>query len=361
MTKPALAIIGTGMAALACADGLAQAFDLSLFDKSRGLSGRLSTRRAPHASDQIFDYASDYASDYAFDHGAPFFHADTAAFKNWLQSYEARGAVTLWTPRHMRFSDNGARQLTQDAKPKWVFTPGMSAVGKSLIAARPQWNIHTGCAVDAVTGVAGAWVLSAGEQRFGPFAHVVFAIPPQQALALLPEGAGFGDALTKAQMLGCHTLMLGYQPDEAPDLDWAFADFDDEVLGLACVNSMKPGREGGFALVLQTRHDWSQAHIEDDLEMVSARIKQRFQELTGCSTAASAYDSLHRWRYASTCQAAATQAQPYLLDDEQGLSAIGDWCSGSGVEQAFLSGARLAATLSAMQDGAPKFRPISDS
>ena len=73
----------------------------------------------------------------------------------------------------MRFSDNGARQLTQDAKPKWVFTPGMSAVGKSLIAARPQWNIHTGCAVDAVTGVAGAWVLSAGEQRFGPFAHVV--------------------------------------------------------------------------------------------------------------------------------------------------------------------------------------------
>ena len=129
-------------------------------------------------------------------------------------------------------------------------------------------------------------------------------------------------------MLGCHTLMLGYQPDEAPDLDWAFADFDDEVLGLACVNSMKPGREGGFALVLQTRHYWSQAHIEDDLEMVSARIKQRFQELTGCSTAASAYDSLHRWRYASTCQAAATQAQPYLLDDEQGLSAIGDWCSG---------------------------------
>ena len=345
MSKPAIAIIGTGMAALAFADGCGTAFQLSLFDKSRGLSGRLSTRRAP---------------EHAFDHGAPFFHADTAVFKNWLQSFEVRGAVALWTPRHVRFSDNGARQLTQDAKLKWVFTPGMSAVGKSLVAARPQWDIHTDCAIDAVTGQPGAWVLSAGEQRFGPFAHVVFAIPPQQALALLPEGAGFGDALTKAQMLGCHTLMLGYQPDEAPDLDWAFADFDDEVLGLACVNSMKPGREGGFALVLQTRHDWSQAHIEDDLEMVSARIKQRFQELTGCSTAASAYDSLHRWRYASTCQAAATQAQPYLLDDEQGLSAIGDWCSGSGVEQAFLSGAGLAATLSAMQDGAPTFRPISD-
>ena len=103
MSKPAIAIIGTGMAALAFANGCGTAFQLSLFDKSRGLSGRLSTRRAP---------------EHAFDHGAPFFHADTAAFKNWLQSFETRGAVALWTPRHVRFSDNGARQLTQDAKPK---------------------------------------------------------------------------------------------------------------------------------------------------------------------------------------------------------------------------------------------------
>ena len=47
MSKPAIAIIGTGMAALAFADGCGTAFQLSLFDKSRGLSGRLSTRRAP--------------------------------------------------------------------------------------------------------------------------------------------------------------------------------------------------------------------------------------------------------------------------------------------------------------------------
>ena len=58
--KPKLAIVGTGMSGLACADGLGQHFEISLFDKSRGLSGRISTRRGKA---------------HAFDHGAQYFRA----------------------------------------------------------------------------------------------------------------------------------------------------------------------------------------------------------------------------------------------------------------------------------------------
>ena len=54
-SKPHIAIIGTGMAGLACADALGAGFEISLFDKSRGLSGRLSTRRAKSGET---DYAS---------------------------------------------------------------------------------------------------------------------------------------------------------------------------------------------------------------------------------------------------------------------------------------------------------------
>jgi len=339
--KPRLAIIGTGLSALACADGLADDYAISLFDKSRGLSGRLSTRRA---------------EGFAFDHGAQYFHADNAAFADWLKPFEAAGHVGSWTPRHVQFAADGACHMCADAASKWVFTPSMNAVGKALIARRQQWAVHLDCAIDAVTGKAGAWVLQAGEQVFGPFEHVVSAVPPQQALALLPEGVGFADALAKTQMMGCHALMLGYRADEAPEMDWDCAHFDDEVLGFAAVNSTKPGRGGGFALVVQTQHDWSQTHMEDAPENVGAIMKARFQALTGCPTVASGYDRVHRWRYASTHQAAAGSAQPYLWDGEKRLSATGDWCNGSKAEHAFLSGMALATKLrglvsSALQPG----------
>jgi renalase len=330
--KPQVAIIGTGLSGLACADGLAQDFELSLFDKSRGLSGRLSTRRAQA---------------HAFDHGAQYFRAESAAFQNWLQPFEAAGHVQRWTPRHVNFAADGTQSAREDAQPKLVFAPGMSAIGKALVAGRPQWKLYLDCGVEGVEGQAGDWVLRVGEQRFGPFAHIVFAMPPAQIQALLPVDTSFSAGLAKTQMVGCHTLMLGFGADEALQLDWECAHFDDDVLGFAAVNSSKPGRGGELALVLQTKHDWSQAHIEDGPEAVGATMKARFEALTGGKISASGYDRVHRWRYASTRQASATPEQPYLRDAAQGLSAVGDWCSGSKVEHAFLSGAALAASLSA--------------
>jgi predicted NAD/FAD-dependent oxidoreductase len=54
---------------------------------------------------------------------------------------------------------------------------------------------------------------------------------------------------------------------------------------------------------------------------------------------------VHRWRFASTQSIAASEDIPYLLDEAMGLSAVGDWCRGSKVEDAFLSGSALAAQL----------------
>ena len=68
-------------------------------------------------------------------------------------------------------------------------------------------------------------------------------------------------------------------------------------------NRHKPDRSGGMSLVIQTRHDWSPAHIEDEVEGLAVLIGHRFKDLTGLSTAAGGYYRLHRWRYASAnCQ-----------------------------------------------------------
>ena len=325
--KPKLAVVGAGPAGLACAVRLSDRFAVTVFDKSRGLSGRMSTRRAEA---------------HAFDHGAQYFRATDPRFADWLAPLRADGTVALWSPVAVRIDRQGIVTAAADEAEKLVVAPAMNRFGKVLAAAYSDIKIETGRPVTALSGGSGAWRLDGEDSSAGPFAQVVLAVPAPQAAALLPPETAFGDALAAVRMAGCHTLMLGYAAGEAVLPQWQCAHFDDDMLGFAAVNDAKPGRSGGAALVVQTRHDWSEAHIEDDLDAVAALVKQRFAELTGLPVAASGYDRLHRWRYASTPVPAGT---PFLHDAALGLSAVGDWCTGSKVQDAVLNGDALAAHL----------------
>ena len=329
--KKKIAIIGTGLAGLVCADRLSPDFEISLFDKSRGMSGRLSTRRA-QSGETVF----------AFDHGAQYFSARSVAFKNWLKPLEAKGHVRRWQPRMVTISETGS--APRPTSEKFVFSPSMNSVGKVMFSVSAHKQLYLDTPVAAIDGAPGAWRLNCGESFFGPFEHVVLAVPAPQALALLPPNADFVGRVQDVQMLGCHTLMLGYLPQKDIAADWHCAFFDDALLGFAAFNCRKPDRNGGTSLVVQTRHDWSQAHIEDELEGVAELMAHRFKDLTGLSPAAGGYYRLHRWRYASVEQPAGAK---YLHDDALKLSAIGDWCLGSKVEDAFTSGYCLAEKLNA--------------
>ena len=329
--KKKIAIIGTGLAGLVCADHLSPDFEISLFDKSRGMSGRLSTRRA-QSGETVF----------AFDHGAQYFSARSVAFKNWLEPLEAKGHVRRWQPRIVTISATGS--APRPTSEKFVFSPSMNSVGKVKFSVSAHKQLYLDTPVAAIDGAPGAWRLNCGESFFGPFEHVVLAVPAPQALALLPPNADFVGRVQDVQMLGCHTLMLGYLPQKDIAADWHCAFFDDALLGFAAFNCCKPDRNGGTSLVVQTRHDWSQAHIEDEVEGLAVLIGHRFKDLTGLSTAAGGYYRLHRWRYASAKQPAGVK---YFYDDAMKLSAIGDWCLGSKVEDAFTSGYSLAKQLNA--------------
>lgn len=326
--KPALAIIGSGVAGLTCATALSDRYDVSIFEKSRGLSGRMSTRRADN---------------HKFDHGAQYFRARDADFKRWLAPLSLAGHVHEWRARAVHYCAEGAANEAADDEAKLVFAPSMNMIGKTLIAGRPQIKAYLDCQIEAIIGGPQAWRLQTGADGFGPFEHVVLAIPAAQAQALLPGEVSFAASLAGVKMIGCHTLMLGFAESEAALPDWDCAFFDDDMLGFAAVNSRKPMRTGGDALVVQTRHDWSEARIEDDVEEVAQHIKQRFAAITGLPTKPSSvstdYDRIHRWRYASTLNPA---GRSHLIDDAMGLSAIGDWCTGSKVEDAFRSGYALA-------------------
>src|SRR5690606_22770394 len=85
-----VAIIGSGIAGLTAANRLASAgHEVTVFEKSKGYGGRLSTR-----------YAQGDRS-ITLDHGAPYLSAKGAGFKAFIHSLEKLGMLQMWTNKFM--------------------------------------------------------------------------------------------------------------------------------------------------------------------------------------------------------------------------------------------------------------------
>ncbi|MFW5681081.1 MAG: FAD-dependent oxidoreductase, partial [Pseudomonadota bacterium] len=152
---PRVCVVGAGLAGLACARTLADhRLSVTVLDKSRGLGGRMATRR----TDGL-----------AFDHGAQFFTARDAVFRRHVEAWAEQGLVARWEP-----SGRPA-----DGEPWWVATPRMTALARHLGA---ELEVRGETAVTAVERSAEGWQVIAGDLRLGPFDAVVVATPAPQAV-----------------------------------------------------------------------------------------------------------------------------------------------------------------------------------
>ena len=88
-----VAVIGAGIAGATCARTLADAgHAVQLFDKSRGVGGRLATRRIEWVDE---DGGARQAS---FDHGAPGFTAQSPEFIRFVEEARRAGWLSPWAP-----------------------------------------------------------------------------------------------------------------------------------------------------------------------------------------------------------------------------------------------------------------------
>ena len=76
-----IAIIGAGLSGLTVANYLKDYANITIFEKARGVSGRLSTRRV---------------GPFCFDHGAQFFRTRTNEFKAFIAPMIKEGVVAHW-------------------------------------------------------------------------------------------------------------------------------------------------------------------------------------------------------------------------------------------------------------------------
>jgi predicted NAD/FAD-dependent oxidoreductase len=304
-----IAIIGAGLAGLACAQRLTVAgHTVSLFDKGRGPGGRMSTRRVATPQGEA-----------AFDHGAQYFTVRDVCFRNQVDIWTRAGAALPWPA------------AGTDA---WVGTPAMNAPVKTLAA---KHNVTWSAQIDTLTHDGTAWHIAGENQTHGPFDAALLAIPAEQAAPrLAPHAPDWAALATATTAEPCWTVMAAFtSPVDAPDILR-----DQGPIGWAARNNAKPGRTGPEAWVIQASPAWSRDHLEQTPAEITPLLLEALADRTG-PLPETLTATAHRWRYAKSGKAGTSP----LWNPTLKLGVCGDWLLGPRIECAWLSGIQLAAAI----------------
>ncbi len=345
LEPPRIAVIGAGVAGAACAAGLLRAgFDVTVFDKSRGVGGRMATRRVQWADGNGTVHAT------SFDHGCPYFTATRPRFQSVIDRAETLGYAARWRQHvYATFPAPRARQVV-------VPTPNMPAFCRHLLSGVP---LRLGHAVTGLQQCPGGWLLHLADDHTadcteGPFDQVVFAIPPTQAAMLLRGHQNdWADALSAVRIAPCWTLMA-----VTDDLDWPWdaAEVERSELAWIARNDRAPGRQAAAGLAPWVAHAtpaWSLAHLEDNPEQVTAVLRTALGKLlTGGHAPRWHHASVQRWRYAQLTRPTSDGLDCWSRTD-LGLGVCGDSFGDGSVEAGWHSGDELADEISASFDAAP--------
>lgn len=325
-----VAVIGAGMAGLACARELqGRGCTVEIFEKSRGPGGRMPTR-----------WVGQSASEGGFDHGAQYFSAEHPVFLRTVSEAAQAGAVMAWEGQVVDLAYN---QITPrpPASPRWVGIPGMSAFGSHLAKGL---TLHRQTRVQSFSRKAGTWTLetvatSGAQASLAGWDWVVTAVPAEQAADLLRASTSLSQAAATVTSVPNWTVMLEFAQPLVVPFDGAFV--HDSPLGWVARDSSKPGRLDGERWVLQATSHWSEAHLEMPPDDAAALLTDVFLAALGLSVVPTALRA-HRWRYSTPVNPLDVEC---LLDRGLQLAACGDWLRGARVESAWLSGWALGQAL----------------
>ena len=327
--SPHIAVIGAGIAGLSCATALQTAgLQVSVFDKSRGPAGRMSTKRG---------------DDWQCDHGAQYFTARDPGFRAEVIRWQHAGVAASWRPRlHVLGDPSG--HVPDPALERFVGLPRMSAPCRFLA---DGLDLEVDTSIQQLQRRPDGWHLfSAGRGWLErSFDAALLALPAPQAAALLREAAtGLAALAGNVVMRGAWALMLRFGAPLALPFDAAFVNAG-PLRWIARDNS-KPGRGAAETWLLHANAAWSEAHLEDDAEHVRTTLQQAFADSAapaGGLPEAQAW-AAHRWRYAD---AATTLDHRCLWHARSRIGLCGDWLNGGKVEGAWLSGRQLGERVAA--------------
>ena len=317
MTK--IAIIGAGMSGLSIATMLQDYAEVTVFEKSRGVSGRMSTR---------------FADPYFFDHGAQYFTIRTNAFRELIQPLIDCGVVERWTPRYAKLCREKIleHKFWLDDEPRYVGVPNMNSVIKYL-AKNITVKINTN--INALKRKKKWQLLDESGNLYKNFDWVISSIPAPQAAALLPNKFKYFTSIKAVKMRPCFALMLGFSSSFPTKFDAAHIENAD--INWVAVNSQKPGRNL-FTILAHSTENYAEKNINQKHEKILQHLCSETSKIFEYDVNSAEHKTVHSWLFANN---SFRKNLPTFLDKNLKLAACGDWSQGGRVEGAFTSAHNL--------------------
>jgi hypothetical protein len=328
VSKPAnerrlrIIVVGAGMTGLTAARTLSdQGHQVVVLEKARGPGGRMSTRRK---------------DEFRFDHGAQYFTARDPRFRRHVMAWQERGLVKRWDARIGSASADGIEAVGRSTD-RFMPVPSMNQVCREL--AQDLEDCRFGWQAGSFKYENNAWNVEseAGDSVEGDV--LIMTAPPEQVRSLLADSE-VDAALQSLEMQPCWALMAVLDRPLYKDRDAAFINHG--PLSWVSGQAARPDRPAADAWMLHAGPEWSRAHLEDSHETVCALLLEAARRLPGAQPFMVLDADIHRWRYAL---ARDPLKQGAFWFEPKRLAVAGDWCNGSKVEGAFLSGVAAAGRL----------------
>ncbi len=306
-------IVGAGLSGLMAAQSLSRSgHDVTVFDKGRGVGGRLATRRIGDAT---------------LDHGAQFFTVRSEEFASHVNEWLAVGVVHEWC----RGFDS------EDGHPRYAGSKGMSGIAKHLAQGL---DVRTSALVFSLERTATGYNVITDDGVAHACDKVLLTAPIPQSFSLM-----FGGAIE--------------MPDEMRTIDYdrtlgllAVLDssnhnvqspggmqFPDDVFSFIGDNSAK-GISGAPALTFHANPEWSREHFELELDEVHSLLLTAARPWLGSAQILESQPK--KWRFATPKSA---WPDAYWIDPSGTLALAGDAFAGPKMEGAALSGLAAAQAL----------------
>jgi renalase len=337
-----IVIVGAGMAGLVCAQALQPHHQVVLYEKSRGVGGRMATRRL---------------ADTCADHGVRYLDPDGDHLRHLLGRLHDRRVVRAWRGAIAQLLSDGSCHFLSPSR-HYIAREGMNAVAKWMAMGLEIRRQHR---VMAIAPTADGWQLTLEGDLANDWADVVvLAIPAPQAMDLLTPLLPMGlprpvlDAVRAVEFSPCLSAIATY-----PQEHWEFLDYSQSWHGIrldthsdldwiSFENSKRPPLALDSAVppvfVFQSTAQFAQQHLDTPaLTPVGMTMLKQAATLLydwlDCPTDL----QVHRWRYALVKR---PHPGTYIATQTPlPLVCSGDWCGGQQVNSAITSGMEAATYL----------------